>query len=70
MLRKKEWEEKKLTYMFLFGMFVLVIIIETTLLAMLGSTFLFLTVSQMILDLILMSGMLALGVYSYIKQRS
>ena len=69
MLRKKEWEEIKLTYIFLFSLCVPVIIIEAAVLAVFGSTFMAVTVSQMIFDLILISAKVALGIVAYIKQK-
>ena len=70
MLRKKEWEEIKLTYIFLYSMCFSVIIIEATVLVGLGSTFMAVTISQMIFDLILNSAKNTLGIVAYIKQRS
>jgi hypothetical protein len=69
MLRKKEWQEIKLTYMFLFSWFIPVILVELVLAVILGPTLLPQTISQMILDQILMWTMLLLGIVSYIKQR-
>lgn len=68
MLRKTEWEEIKLAYLFLFSLCIPVIIVEASVLAVLGSTFLAATVSQMIFDLIIISGKLALGIVAYMKQ--
>jgi hypothetical protein len=68
MLRKKEWEEIKLAYIFLFSLCIPVIIIEATVLAVLGSTFMAVTISQMIFDLIMISAKVALGIVAYIKQ--
>ena len=68
MLRKKEWEEIKLAYLFLFSLCVPVIIIEATVLAVLGSTFMAATISQMIFDLIMLSAKVALGFVAYFKQ--
>ncbi|MFX0040814.1 MAG: hypothetical protein ACFFCY_16790 [Promethearchaeota archaeon] len=70
MLRKKEWEEIKLLYICLISMCMLVFIVEAVVLAVLGSTFMAVTVSQMILDLILNGGKNALSIVAYIKQRS
>lgn len=53
----------------MFGMFIPTLIIGLILLALIGSTFNVATISELILDTILMSSVLALGVYSYIKQR-
>ena len=68
MLLKKDWEEIKLAYLFLFSLCVPVIIVEAALLAVLGSTFLAATVSQMIFDLIIICAKLALGIVAYLRQ--
>ena len=68
MLRKTEWEEIKLAYLFLFSLCIPVIIVEASILAVLGSTFLTATVSQMIFDLIIICGKVALGIVAYLKQ--
>jgi hypothetical protein len=68
MLRKTEWEEIKLAYIFLFSLCFPVIIIEATLLAWLGSTFMAATVSQMIFDLIIICAKVALGIVAYMRQ--
>ncbi|MFX0021011.1 MAG: hypothetical protein ACFE9S_01700 [Candidatus Hermodarchaeota archaeon] len=69
MLRKKEWEEIKLTYLFLYSMFIPTILTELVVVIVYGSTFLPQTISQIILDQILMWAMFSLGIVSYIKQR-
>jgi len=69
MLRKKEWEEIKLAYIFLFSLCVPVIIIEAAILVGLGSTFMAVTISQMIFDLIIISAKVSLGIVAYVKQR-
>jgi len=53
----------------LFSLCVPIIIIEAAVLVGLGSTFMAVTVSQMIFDLILISAKVALGIVAYIKQR-
>ncbi len=68
MLRKTEWEEIKLAYLFLFSLCIPVIIVEASILVGLGSTFLAATVSQMISDLIIISAKVALGVIAYLRQ--
>jgi hypothetical protein len=68
MLRKTEWEEIKLAYLFLFSLCFPVIIIEAAILVALGSTFLAATVSQMIFDLIIISAKVALGIVAYMRQ--
>jgi len=69
MLRKKEWEEIKLAFLFLYSMCATVTIIEASVLAVFGSTFMPATISQMILDLIINSAKVTLGIIAYIKQR-
>jgi hypothetical protein len=68
MLRKEEWEEIKLAYIFLFSLCFPVIIIEAAILAALGSTFTAAMVSQMIFDLIIICAKVALGIFAYMKQ--
>ena len=68
MLLKKDWEEIKLAYLFLFSLCVPVIIVEAALLAVLASTFMAATVSQMIFDLIIICAKLALGIVAYMRQ--
>ena len=70
MLRKKEWEEIKLTYMFLWSMFIPTIIIEVAVLAILGSTFEAQTILLGSGTITIESVLLLLGIVSYIKQRS
>lgn len=70
MLRKNEWEEIKLAYIFLFSLCFPVIIVEAAILAVLGSTFMAATVSQMIFDLIINAAKNTLSIVAYIKQRS
>ena len=69
MLRKKEWEEIKLLFIFMFSMCISVIIIEAAVLAAFASTFMAATISQMIFDLIINSAKVALSIVAYIKQR-
>ena len=70
LLHKKEWEEIKLTFTYLLGLFIPTLIIEVAVLAVLGSTF----GSQAILlgsgTITIESVLLLLGIVSYIKQRS
>ena len=68
MLRKNEWEEIKFTYVYMLCMCIAVFIVEASILAVLGSTFIAATVSQMIFDLIMMSAKLALTIIAYVKQ--
>jgi hypothetical protein len=68
MLRKTEWEEIKLAYIFLFSLCFPVIIIEAAILVWLGSTFTAAMVSQMIFDLIIICAKVALGIFAYMRQ--
>ncbi|MFW9823739.1 MAG: hypothetical protein ACFFE4_12420 [Candidatus Thorarchaeota archaeon] len=68
MLRKKEWEEIKLTFVYSFGLFLPTFIIEIAVLAALGSTFGAATVQLGVSTMPLEGGMLALGIVTYIKQ--
>ncbi|MFW9819710.1 MAG: hypothetical protein ACFFE5_08880 [Candidatus Thorarchaeota archaeon] len=68
-LRKKEWEEIKLTYTFLYGFFVPTLIIEIAVDAILGSTLQPSTVlSSLTTTVPLMAVLLVLGIVTYIKQ--
>lgn len=68
MLRKNEWEQIKFTYVYMLCMCITVFIVEASILAVLGSTFMAATISQMIFDLIIMSAKLALTIIAYVKQ--
>jgi len=70
MLRKKEWEEIKLTFEYFIGLLIFTLIIEATVLATLGSTFGASTIQLGSSTIILESVLLTLGIVSYIKQRS
>ncbi len=63
-----EWERIKLAYQFLYYLLVANIILEPTRL-LFPATDLMMMISQTILDMIIMSTLLVLGVYSYFKQR-
>ncbi|UCC19565.1 MAG: hypothetical protein JSV62_15935 [Promethearchaeota archaeon] len=70
-LRKKEWEEIKLTFAFLFGLFLPTLIIEIAVTAIFGSTFQPSTVLTFLTTTTpLMAVLLVLGIVTYIKQRS
>ena len=69
LLRKKEWEEIKLTYAFMYSFFIMTIPIELIVAVVYAPTLSTLAISQHVMDLILMSVLFILGVYSYIKQR-
>jgi hypothetical protein len=69
-LRKKEWEEIKLTFVYFLGLFIPVLITEVAVLAILGSTLGALTIQQGTMTIIIESTLFTLGILSYIKQRS
>jgi len=62
-----EWEKIKLAYEFMYYLLIANIILEPT--KLLFGTPTEMMISQTILDMIIMSALLVLGVYSYIKQR-
>ena len=68
MLRKKEWEEIKMTFEYFICLILSTIIIELAVVVILGSTLNASTISQMILDQIIMFSLFALGVISFYKQ--
>ncbi len=70
MLRKEEWEEIKLTFTYLLGLFIPTLIIEVAVLAVLGSTFGASAIQLGSSTIILESVLLTIGIVSYIKQRS
>jgi hypothetical protein len=65
--KDREWENVKLIYEFLYYLLIAMIILEPTRLAFGTPTSMM--ISQTIMDMIIMSVLLFLGVYSYIKQR-
>ena len=70
MLRKKEWEEIKLTFTYLLGLFIPTLIIEVAILAILGSTFEASAIQLGSMTIIIESSLFTFGIVSYIKQRS
>jgi len=68
LLRKKEWEEIKLTYAFIFSFFIMTIPIELIVTIVYGPTLSAAAISQSILNQILMISIFILGVFSYYKQ--
>jgi len=70
LLRKKEWEEIKLTFAIFIGILTSTLIIEVAVLATFGSTFGALIFQQGLSTIILEAVLLTLGLVSYIKQRS
>ncbi|MFX1489940.1 MAG: hypothetical protein ACFFBI_12370 [Promethearchaeota archaeon] len=69
LIRKKEWEEIKLTYTLIYSLLLPTILVELVIMATMGSTFSAALLSQMFLDQILMWIMFVLGIFSYYKQR-
>jgi hypothetical protein len=68
LIRKgREWENIKLIYEFLYYLLIAMIILEPT--RLLFPTPTPMMISQTIMDMIIMSILLVLGVYSYFKQR-
>lgn len=70
MFRKKEWEEIKMGFVYLLGVFIPVLVTEVAVLAILGSTLGALTIQQGIMNIIIEASLFTLGIVSYIKQRS
>ncbi len=70
LLRKKEWEEIKLTFTYLLGLLTSTLIIEIAVLAIFGSTFGASIIQTGAGTIILEAVLLTLGIVSYIKQRS
>ena len=68
MLRKKEWEEIKMTFAYFSCLILSTIILEILITAVYSSTLSAAVISQVLLDVILMCSMLALSVISYYKQ--
>ncbi len=68
LLRKKEWEDIKLTFALIFSFFIMTIPIELIVMIAISSTLTAAAIFQSILNQILMISLLVLGVYSYIKQ--
>jgi len=69
MLRKKEWEEIKLTFEYFIGLLLFTLTIEIAVLATFGSTFGASIILQGSSTIILEAVLLTLGIVSYIKQR-
>ncbi|MHA1885180.1 MAG: hypothetical protein ACW96S_09035 [Promethearchaeota archaeon] len=69
MLRKKEWEEIKLTFGYFIGILLSTLIIEIVVYATLYSTFAASWRSQGLLTIIIEAALLTLGIVAYIKQR-
>ena len=67
MLRKKEWEEIKLTFEYLLGLFIPVLITEIAGLAILGSTFEASMILQNSSTITIVVVLFTIGIFSYIK---
>ena len=65
-----EWEQIKFGYEFLYYLVIMNIVVEGGIGLLMASTATPAAISQVVMDLILMSVVLVLGVYSYFKQRS
>jgi hypothetical protein len=68
MLLKKEWEKIQFTFLYTICMCIGVLIIEISVFAVFGSTFLPTTISQMIFDFIILGAKITLSIVAYIKQ--
>ena len=70
LMRKKEWEDIKIPFVFLFSFFIMTIPIEFIVMIVYSSTLPAAAIAQTILNEIIMCSLFALGVVSYLKQRS
>jgi predicted membrane channel-forming protein YqfA (hemolysin III family) len=70
MLLKKDWEEIKLTFAYFIGILTSTLIIEISVLSILGSTFGASMIQAGTSTIILEAVLLTLGIVVYIKQRS
>ena len=64
-----DWEKIKVAYMVLYSWLPINIFLEVTLTAIYFPTLSIELISQIIMDVILMSSLLVLGIYSYMKQK-
>ena len=69
LLRKKEWEEIKIPFAFLFSFFIMTIPIELIVMIVYSSTVPAAAISQTIMNEIIMCSLFTLGIVSYLKQR-
>ena len=69
LLRKKEWEDIKITFAFLFSFFIATIPIELIVMIVYSSTVPAAAIAQTILNEIIMSSLFTLGLVSYIMQQ-
>jgi hypothetical protein len=70
LLRKKEWEEIKIPFAFLFSFFIATIPIELIVIIVYSSTLSAAAIGQSILNEVIMCSLFTLGIVSYVKQRS
>jgi len=64
-----DWEKIKVAYMVLYSWLPINIILEVSMTAIYFPTLSIELVSQIVMDVILMSSLLVLGIYSYVKQK-
>ena len=69
LLRKKEWEEIKIPFSFLFSFFIMTIPIELIVMIVYSSTVPAAAISQTIMNEIIMCSLFTLGIVSYLKQK-
>jgi hypothetical protein len=69
-IRNKEWEEIKFGFEFMYYLVIMNIIVEGGIGLLMGPTATPAAISQIVMDVILMSIVVVLGVYSYLKQRT
>ena len=67
-LRKQEWEEIRLVYLYLYLQFLPAFLSVLIVWILFGSTFSPALISEFVFELIIMAIMLLLGVFGYIKQ--
>ncbi|MFW9784703.1 MAG: hypothetical protein ACFFFB_20655 [Candidatus Heimdallarchaeota archaeon] len=70
MLRKKEWEEIKMTFEYFMGILLSTLIIEIAVLSTFGSTFGASTILMGSFTITVEAVLLAVAIFTYIKQRS
>ncbi|TFF85589.1 MAG: hypothetical protein EU517_01450 [Promethearchaeota archaeon] len=67
--RKKEWEQIKFAYGFLYYLILMNLVVEGLIVIILGPSLSAAAINQAFLDVVLMSVLLILGIYSYTKQK-
>ena len=68
MLRKKEWEEIKMTFMYFNCLILSTVILEPIIIVIYASTLSAAVISQVLLDIVIMGTLFTLGIISYYKQ--